>query len=129
MNGTNTNAPMTVLQSANIPVAQIAQNHATVINKAQSSVQTVLDHAKELTDNGGIMPPKWAPFANDIVFLCDIVMMFAGPVLKGICQIIITAIQAAEAQYLFLSCIKPVLSKQAFFMLDFSRLMSLSLYV
>ena len=129
MNGTNTNAPMTVLQSANIPVAQIAQNHATVINKAQSSVQTVLDHAKELTDNGGIMPPKWAPFANAIVFRCDIVMIFAGPVLKAICQMIISAIHAAEAQYLFLSCTKPVLSKQAFFMLDFSRLMSLSLYV
>jgi hypothetical protein len=97
MNGTNTNAPMTVLQSANIPVAQIAQNHATVINKAQSSVQTVLDYAKELTDNGGIMPPEWARFANVIVFLCDIMMLFAGPELKAICQIIITAIQAAEA--------------------------------
>jgi hypothetical protein len=88
---------MTVLQSANIPVAQIAQNHATVINKAQSSVQTVLDYAKELTDNGGIMPPEWARFANVIVFLCDIMMLFAGPELKAICQIIITAIQAAEA--------------------------------
>jgi hypothetical protein len=97
MNGTNTNAPMPVLQSASIPVAQLAQYLATVINKAQSSVQSILDHAKELTDNGGIMPPKWAPFANAIVFRCDIVMIFAGPVLKAICQMIISAIHAAEA--------------------------------
>jgi hypothetical protein len=91
----STPAPLPMSQVTVTPAIQAAA-HGAALSLATSNAAAVQQKHAELTANGGIMPASWVPFADAIKLAAQIVELFAGPELKAICQVVITAINAAE---------------------------------
>jgi hypothetical protein len=70
--------------------------HSSIVQAASSKLNLVSKLSSELTANQGIVPASWLPYLEAIKFLCEGIVLFAGPELKAIITVILAAIAAAE---------------------------------
>ena len=93
-----TNVPLAevIANASNATVATQQAAHDTAATMVAAHIPVIQQRAAELQANNNVVPDAWLPFLNAIKFACDIVLIWAGPVLKGICEVILAAIAAVE---------------------------------
>jgi hypothetical protein len=89
-------APTLPLKQVAVTPQVTSQAHAAINLSVQQNGGIVQKLNTELANNGGIIPASWLPWLNAIKLVLDAVMIFAGPELLAICNVILAAINAAE---------------------------------